>query len=114
MTRSDNRVPQTSKIALISNYLPRKCGIATFTTDTRNGLIERFPAVDVDVYAMEDLGERRDYPPEVAGVIRSEEHTSELQSLMRISYAVFCLKKNRCKTNTRNKSESLIYTGCHI
>src|SRR3546814_2300559 len=32
----------------------------------------------------------------VAGVGRSEEHTSELQSLMRISYAVFCLKK---KTN---------------
>src|SRR3546814_10347759 len=31
--------------------------------------------------------------------IRSEEHTSELQSLMRISYAVFCLKKKR-KTNT--------------
>src|SRR3546814_9453607 len=30
-------------------------------------------------------------PP--AGVDRSEEHTSELQSLMRISYAVFCLKK---------------------
>src|SRR3546814_20556332 len=28
-----------------------------------------------------------------AGVARSEEHTSELQSLMRISYAVFCLKK---------------------
>src|SRR3546814_3162192 len=28
------------------------------------------------------------------GTIRSEEHTSELQSLMRISYAVFCLKKN--------------------
>src|SRR3546814_2166028 len=32
---------------------------------------------------------------------RSEEHTSELQSLMRISYAVFCLKK---KTNTKNKT----------
>src|SRR3546814_6649621 len=33
---------------------------------------------------------------------RSEEHTSELQSLMRISYAVFCLKKknNRSKANT--------------
>src|SRR3546814_5946883 len=33
---------------------------------------------------------------------RSEEHTSELQSLMRISYAVFCLKKNtkRIRTNT--------------
>src|SRR3546814_10227486 len=33
---------------------------------------------------------------------RSEEHTSELQSLMRISYAVFCLKKKK-KTNNRNK-----------
>src|SRR3546814_3651159 len=30
---------------------------------------------------------------------RSEEHTSELQSLMRISYAVFCLKKKTIKTN---------------
>src|SRR3546814_3423151 len=29
--------------------------------------------------------------------LRSEEHTSELQSLMRISYAVFCLKQNNCK-----------------
>src|SRR3546814_989811 len=29
--------------------------------------------------------------------VRSEEHTSELQSLMRISYAVFCLKKKKCK-----------------
>src|SRR3546814_5465554 len=32
---------------------------------------------------------------------RSEEHTSELQSLMRISYAVFCLKKKK-KKNTKN------------
>src|SRR3546814_10248878 len=31
--------------------------------------------------------------PHGVGVFRSEEHTSELQSLMRISYAVFCLKK---------------------
>src|SRR3546814_2813722 len=31
--------------------------------------------------------------------IRSEEHTSELQSLMRISYAVFCLKKKRTQTS---------------
>src|SRR3546814_4604054 len=33
-------------------------------------------------------------------VARSEEHTSELQSLMRISYAVFCLKKTKKRTNT--------------
>src|SRR3546814_1533463 len=38
------------------------------------------------------------YPPNTAGdcdIVRSEEHTSELQSLMRNSYAVFCLKKNK-------------------
>src|SRR3546814_3081978 len=34
---------------------------------------------------------------------RSEEHTSELQSLMRISYAVFCLKKKN-RTNTNNQT----------
>src|SRR3546814_9698790 len=40
--------------------------------------------------------------------IRSEEHTSELQSLMRISYAVFCLKKkNKKKTETRYIHERL-------
>src|SRR3546814_4136866 len=33
------------------------------------------------------------------GLSRSEEHTSELQSLMRISYAVFCLKKKKQKIN---------------
>src|SRR3546814_3457664 len=35
---------------------------------------------------------------------RSEEHTSELQSLMRISYAVFCLKKKKNKKNTTQKT----------
>src|SRR3546814_3014682 len=33
--------------------------------------------------------------PHLRDGLRSEEHTSELQSLMRISYAVFCLKKNK-------------------
>src|SRR3546814_10324753 len=38
----------------------------------------------------------------LAAALRSEEHTSELQSLMRISYAVFCLKKKNLKINTSN------------
>src|SRR3546814_7010433 len=38
---------------------------------------------------------------------RSEEHTSELQSLMRISYAVFCLKKNKTSTHTYKYYTSL-------
>src|SRR3546814_1523066 len=40
--------------------------------------------------------------PSRPGVIRSEEHTSELQSLMRISYAVFCLKKKKPKKTPRH------------
>src|SRR3546814_2157141 len=40
---------------------------------------------------------------ERVGAARSEEHTSELQSLMRISYAVFCLKKKTINTNTLKK-----------
>src|SRR3546814_8063772 len=36
---------------------------------------------------------------------RSEEHTSELQSLMRISYAVFCLKKKKLEQNTHNNTQ---------
>src|SRR3546814_8326802 len=45
-----------------------------------------------------DLAQRRE-----ADAHRSEEHTSELQSLMRISYAVFCLKKKNHTHNTTTK-----------
>src|SRR3546814_1057142 len=44
------------------------------------------------------------YPPNehLPAKVRSEEHTSELQSLMRISYAVFCLKKKKTKRHKYN------------
>src|SRR3546814_952910 len=46
--------------------------------------------------AVHDGVNARDVADDKAGVrVRSEEHTSELQSLMRISYAVFCLKKKQ-------------------
>src|SRR3546814_4559647 len=44
-------------------------------------------------------------PVQDHGFMRSEEHTSELQSLMRISYAVFCLKKK----NTQIRNQTLSY-----
>src|SRR3546814_2193352 len=46
------------------------------------------------------MRDRADHRVMMIGPVRSEEHTSELQSLMRISYAVFCLKK---KNNTNMK-----------
>src|SRR3546814_6677233 len=45
----------------------------------------------------------------VHAISRSEEHTSELQSLMRISYAVFCLKKKK-KTSTHMNNTSTTMT----
>src|SRR3546814_9491537 len=63
------------------------------------------PLVDQNFVAIDRLGEpaggepvrrRGRVNPELeAAAARSEEHTSELQSLMRLSYAVFCLKKKK-------------------
>src|SRR3546814_9591534 len=70
---------------------------------------ERTPALRLELAIA--VGEPRDllpHPlrvPAVGSPRRSEEHTSELQSLMRISYAVFCLK-----TKTPTKPNQLNYT----
>src|SRR3546814_10536828 len=52
--------------------------------ETRSGPASRFATLDEYLAFLEK-----------GAAIRSEEHTSELQSLMRISYAVFCLKKKK-------------------
>src|SRR3546814_8741661 len=60
--------------------------------------------------------------PYMPKIRRSEEHTSELQSLMRISYAVFCLKKKTTQKITNNtttpqklnNNKSLLYKRDHI
>src|SRR5262245_36562584 len=41
-------------IALLGNFPPRRCGIATFTADVEAALAGRFPDIAVDVYAMND------------------------------------------------------------
>src|SRR3546814_6442483 len=46
---------------------------------------------------------RADQPVWTDASVRSEEHTSELQSLMRISYAVFCLKKKKQKRSVKDQ-----------
>src|SRR3546814_1223339 len=64
-----------------------------------NVKVDLFPD---EVYVFTPRGEIRQLqrgatPVDFAYAVRSEEHTSELQSLMRISYAVFCLKKKTTK-----------------
>src|SRR3546814_2199006 len=65
-----------------------------------------------DVLTVHHCEARQDHNSEQA-IDRSEEHTSELQSLMRISYAVFCLKKK--KIGKKNTSNSVTHTqhDCH-
>src|SRR3546814_1556116 len=92
--------PDTSTPTARRYRIPRARSIGRIETRSSHGcsrnettlLIDRNPVVI----------RRRRCEPGRAG--RSEEHTSELQSLMRISYAVFCLKKKKiikhqCNTN---------------
>src|SRR3546814_8971654 len=74
------------------------------------GLLDRPPSISqrparhrvAEGFAGPDLYDQgRDDAARHEGAVRSEEHTSELQSLMRISYAVFCLKKKRTTHYTR-------------
>src|SRR3569623_572180 len=71
-------LPSTQHVALIGNFLPRRCGLATYTTDTYKALTERFPGMRVDVYAMNDRAEGYDYPPEVTGTIAQDERAAYL------------------------------------
>src|SRR3546814_7437751 len=77
---------------------------------------ELAPAVLIGLAAVEqEFAERLDLVGQFVGPLgiagderrlgRSEEHTSELQSLMRSSYAVFCLKKKKDKTSQTNNDK---------
>src|SRR3546814_9509978 len=64
---------------------PKMLGVNPFSA----ARLGRHPSTTPDAECGSPLSAHRNSP----SVARSEEHTSELQSLMRISYAVFCLKK---------------------
>src|SRR3546814_8877204 len=67
----------------------------------RRVVARHLAAVDVETHTLGLVPAESDMLPRIGigrrGRPRSEEHTSELQSLMRISYAVFCLKKKKNK-----------------
>src|SRR3546814_2484742 len=56
-------------------------------------------------HEVEDIVPPEELPQFLRWAERSEEHTSELQSLMRISYAVFCLKKKRNMNTTQSHTK---------
>src|SRR3546814_4737435 len=61
------------------------------------------PSIEVDVVVVEGT------TASALRAGRSEEHTSELQSLMRISYAVFCLKKKKCTVYLCKNQETTMH-----
>src|SRR3546814_10382725 len=69
-------------------------------------LLDSHPAGDARPILL-SIGEPKNQPPGFIAEERSEEHTYELQSLMRISYAVLCLKK---KNNTTMKYTHTLHT----
>src|SRR3546814_5323180 len=67
----------------------------------------RFRTMEPNANSAQHQQSEHRQPHDQQEVPRSEEHTSELQSLMRISYAVFCLKKKNANNKTTN-------TNAHI
>ena len=68
------------KIAFLGDYLPRKCGIATFTTDLRCAVAAEFPALQCLVVPVNDLAGGYDYPAEVRFEIAEQDLPSYLRA----------------------------------
>ncbi|MBN2038153.1 MAG: glycosyltransferase family 4 protein [Chitinispirillaceae bacterium] len=68
------------KIAFIGDYLPRKCGIATFTTDLRTAIAHEFPMVQCLVVPVNDIEDGYEYPSEVRFEIEEQDLPSYLRA----------------------------------
>ena len=68
------------KVAFLGDYLPRKCGIATFTTDLRCAVASEFPAMQCPVVPVNDIADGYDYPPEVRFEIAEQDLSSYLRA----------------------------------
>jgi glycosyltransferase involved in cell wall biosynthesis len=68
------------KIAFVGDYLPRKCGIATFTTDLHDSVAKEFPTIRCSVVPVNDVEGGYDYPTEVRFEIAEQDLTSYLRA----------------------------------
>jgi len=68
------------KIAFLGDYLPRKCGIATFTTDLRTAVALEFPTTQCLVVPVNDIEGGYEYPPEVRFEIAEQDLPSYLRA----------------------------------
>jgi glycosyltransferase involved in cell wall biosynthesis len=89
------RDSEIKKIAFVGDYLPRKCGIATFTHDMYGSVAGRFPDTECFVVPVNDRPEGYDYPPEVRFEIDEQDLNSYLRAADFLNFAntdVVCLQ----------------------
>src|SRR3546814_5468294 len=114
-TRTDTLLPYTTLFRSLAPTTPGLDGdLVMRNLEKAEDIPRDVPQAGIPEWTWETYGEFRDtltrvpkainYHGYVGHSARSEEHTSELQSLMRISYAVFCLiKKNNATKNSQIK-----------
>ena len=78
------QVAAARRVALVGNFAPRKCGIATFTTDIFEKLSEHHPEIAVDVYALDDPRQPLDYTS-VAATIACDDPEAYAKAARRIN-----------------------------
>src|SRR5215208_8275052 len=83
------------KVAFVADYMPRKCGIATFTFDLRNAVASQYSDVECIVVPVDDVEGGYDYPTEVRFEIQEQEIASYRRAADFLNFAnvdVVCLQ----------------------
>src|SRR4051794_24973035 len=65
MSKARTRIGSVQTVALVGSYVPRQCGIATFTKDLRDAIAEEVGDAQATVLALDDTPSAYAYPPEV-------------------------------------------------
>src|SRR5208282_6311499 len=89
------RNSEIQKIAFIGDYLPRKCGIATFTYDLCTSVATQYPGSDCFVVPINDIPQGYQYPAEVRFEIEEEDVESYLRAADFLNFAntdILCLQ----------------------
>jgi glycosyltransferase involved in cell wall biosynthesis len=116
---------QLDSIALIGSYLPRRCGIATFTADLATSILDNDPNIDCGIVAMNDRPEGYDYPDAVKFQIGQDQlneyrHASDFLNLrnpgaicLQHEYGIFGGQRGSFVLELARNIKSPLFTTLH-